>query len=72
MNTAYHFVLECHRLKENFDSLWDKLKTKARDLNSVDGDQIVNFFTNLDQHHKIFFLLGGLQLPFDNITGNSV
>ena len=29
--------------KENFDSLWDKLKTKARHFNPVDGDQIVNF-----------------------------
>ena len=59
-------------MKENLDSLWDKLKTKARNLNPTDGDQIVNFITNLDQHHKMLLLLGGLQLPFDNITTNSI
>ena len=48
------------------------MKTKARNLNPIDGDQIVNFITNLDQHSKIILLLGGLQLPFDNITTNSI
>ena len=35
--------VECPRFKENLDSLWDKLKTKVRHLNPIDGDQIVNF-----------------------------
>ena len=52
-------------------SLWDKLKTRAGDLNPVDGDQIVNFIANLDQH-KMLPLLGGLQLPFHDITTNSI
>ena len=56
--------------KNNFDSLWEKLKTKARHLNPVDGDQIVDFITNLDQHNKMFLLLGGLQLQFDDPTAN--
>ena len=51
---------------------WDKLKTKARDLNPVNGVQVVNFITNLDQHHKMLLLLGGLQLLFDNITKNPI
>ena len=42
------------------DSLWDKLKTKARHLNPIDGDQIVTFITNLDQHNKMLLLLEGL------------
>ena len=32
----------------------------------------MNFITNLDQHHKMLLLLGGLQLPFDSITTNSI
>ena len=56
MVTINRFLLECPGFKENFDSLWDMLKTKAGDLNPVDEDQIVNFITNLDQHHKRFFI----------------
>ena len=49
-----------------------QVENQARHLNPIDGDQIVNFMTNLDQHHKIFLLSGGLQLPFDNIIANSI
>ena len=70
--TVNHFLLECPGFKENLDSLWEKLKTKARHLNHVDGDQIVDFITNLDQHIKMLLLLGGLQLPFDDLTTNSI
>ena len=71
VETVNHFLLECPGFKENLDSLWDKLKTKARHLNPIDGDQIVNFITNLDQHNQMLLLLGGLQLPFDDLTANS-
>ena len=55
VETVNHFLLECSGFKESLDSgfkesldsLWDKLKTKARHLNPVDGDQIVDFITNL-------------------------
>ena len=72
METVNHFFLECPGFKENLESLWEKLKTKARHLNPVDGDQIVDFITNLDQHNKMFLLLGGLQLQFDDLTTNSI
>ena len=61
MEIVNHFLFECPKFKENIDSLWDKLKTKARHLNPIDRDQIVNFITNLDQHHKMLLLFGGLQ-----------
>ena len=65
METVNHFLLECSGFKENLDSLWNKLKTKARHLNPVDGDRIVDFITNLDQQNKILLLFDrGLQLPF--------
>ena len=48
------------------------LKTKSRHLNPVDRDQIVDFITNLDQHNKMLHLLGGLQLPFDDLTATSI
>ena len=70
--TVNHFLRACPGFKENLDSLWEKLKTKARHLNPVDGDQIVDFITNLDQHNKMLLLLGGPQLPFDDLTANSI
>ena len=72
MKTVNHFLRECPGFKENLDSLWDKLKTKARHLNLADGDQIVTFITNLDKHNKMLLLLGGLQLPFNDLTANSI
>ena len=68
VKTVDQILLDFPGFKENFDSLWNKLKTKAKDLNTVDGDQIVNFITNLDQHHKMRLLLGSVRLPFDDIT----
>ena len=32
----------------------------------------MDFITNLDQHNKMLLLLGGLQLPFDDLTANSI
>ena len=73
VETANHFLLECPGFKENHESLWDKLKTKARHFNPVDGGQIVDFITNLDQHNKMLLYLGGLQLPLDDdLTANSI
>ena len=46
-----------------------KLKTRVR---PVDGEQIVDFVIDLDKHNKILLLLGGLQLPFDDLTANSI
>ena len=40
VETVNHSLLELSEFKENLDSLWDKLKTKARHLNPVDGDKI--------------------------------
>ena len=59
VETVNHFRLESPGFKENLDSLWDKLKTKARHLNPIDGDQTVNFITNLDQHNKMLLPFGG-------------
>ena len=32
----------------------------------------MNFIANLDRHNKMLLLLGGLQLPFDDLTANSI
>ena len=72
VETVNHFLLECPGFEENLDFLWDKLKTKAKHLNPIDEDQVVNFITNVNQHNKMLLLLGGLQSPFDNLTANSI
>ena len=45
VETVNHSLLECPGLKENLDFLSDKLKTKAKHLNPIDGDQIVDHHT---------------------------
>ena len=72
VETVKHFLLDCPGFKGNFDTLWEKFETKVRELNPIDGDQNVNFITNLDQHHKMLLLLGSLQLPFDNTAIYSI
>ena len=32
----------------------------------------MNFITKLDQHNKMLLLLGGFQLPFNNLTANFI
>ena len=36
--------------------------------NQADGVNICQFTDNLDHHQKVVLLLGGLCLPFDNVT----
>ena len=36
--------------------------------NQADGVNICQFIDDLDRHHKVLLFLGGLCLPFDNVT----
>ena len=63
-----HFILNCPSFKDYFALLWHKLKVKVHKPNPVDGSLISNFVDNLDQHSKMLLLLGGLPLPFDQMT----
>ena len=40
--------------------------------NQADGVNICQFIDNLDRHHKVLLLLGGLCLPFDNATNTVI
>ena len=40
--------------------------------NQADGVNICQFIDNLDRHHKVLLLLGGLCLPFDNVTNTLI
>ena len=40
--------------------------------NKDDGINICQFIDNLDHHHKVLLLLGGLYLPFDNVTNTLI
>ena len=63
-----HFLLDCSYFRNNFDSLWNKLKLKIVQSNQTDGVYVCNFITNLDQNNKVLPLLGGLALPLDSKT----
>ena len=63
-----HFLLGRSYFKQHFLSLWRNLKLKIIVSNQADRVNICWFIDNLDRHHKILLLLGGLCLPFDNVT----
>ena len=67
-----HFLLDCSCFKQNFLSLWRNLKIKITVSNQANGVNICQFIDNLDRHHKVVLLLGGLCLPFDNVTNTLI
>ena len=68
IESVTHFLLDCSYFRNNFDSLWSKLKLKIAQSNQTDGVYICKSITNLDRHNKVLLLLGGLALPFDSET----
>ena len=68
IESATHLFLDCSYFRNNFELLWNKLKSKIAGSNPTDGAYICNFIENLDGHNKVLLLLGGLALPFDNET----
>ena len=68
IESVIHLLLDCSYSRNNFDSLWNKLKLKIAQSNQRDEVYICNFITNLDRHDKVLLLLGGLVLLFDSET----
>ena len=68
IESVTHFLLDCSYFRNNFDSLWNKLKLKIAQSNQTDGVYICNFITNLDRNNKVLLLLDGLALPLDSTT----
>ena len=50
----------------------EKFKIKITVSNQADGVSICQFIDNLDHHHKVVLLLGGLCLPFDIVTNTLI
>ena len=63
-----HFLVDCLSFKDNFESLWSNLRQKIISSNPSDGTQISHFISSLDIQQKVLLLLGGLPLPFDQVT----
>ena len=63
-----HFLRDCPFFQKNVDSVWLNIKARITETNPIDGTQICNFISNLDGDSKVLLLLGGLPLPFDNVT----
>ena len=72
IESVTHFFLGCSYFKQNFLSLWRNLKLKITVSNQADGVNICRFIDNLDSHHRVLLLLGGLCLPFDNVTNTLI
>ena len=66
------FCFVCKQDVERVLSLWKNLKIKITVSNQADGVNICQFIDNLDRHHKVLLLLGGLCLPFDNVRNTLI
>ena len=64
----YHFVVNCPNIREEFESLWSNLKNKVISSSPLDGSAVAGFISNLAPQERLQLLLGGLPLPFDNLT----
>ena len=65
-----HFFLDCSYFRNNFESLWNKLKIEIARSNPTDRAYTCIFNNNLDGNNKVLVLFGGegLALPLDNET----
>ena len=63
-----HFLPDFPFFKENVDSIWLNIKARITETNPLDGTQICNFISNLGRDSEVLQLLGGLPVPFDNVT----
>ena len=66
IESVTHFLLDCSYFRNNFNSLWNKLKLKIAQSNQTDRVYICNFITNLDRNNTVLLLSGGLALPLDS------
>ena len=57
IESVTHFFLDCSNFRNNFKSLWNKLKLKM--YCPADGVHICNFIGNLDGHKNVLLLLWG-------------
>ena len=64
----HHHFIECPPFRDYYSSLWSNLKTKIINFNQTDGITMFDFLANLDPHKKVFLLLRGITLPFDDAS----
>ena len=69
IESVTHFLLDCSYFRNDFDSLWNKLKLKIAQSNQTERVYICNFITNLNRNNKVLLLLGGgLAIPLGSET----
>ena len=72
VESVTYFLLNCSYFKQNLLSLWRNLKLKITVFNQANGVNICQFIDDLDRHHNVLLLLGGLCLPFHNVTNTFI
>ena len=65
-------LLDCPNFSDNREFLWSKLNQKVIACNPSDKTHISHFFSSFDREQRILLLLGGLHLPYDQVTVNVV
>ena len=60
IESVTHFLLDCSYFRNNFESLWKKLKIKIARSNPIDRTYICNFNKYFDGNNRVFLLLGDL------------
>ena len=59
IESVTHLFLDYSYSRNNFESLWNKLKFKIAGSNRTNGAYIFNLIENLDGHNKVLLLSGG-------------
>ena len=59
IESVTHLFLDCSYSRNNFESLWNKLKFKIAGSNRTNGAHIFNLIENLDGRNKVLLLSGG-------------
>ena len=54
-----NYIESVKHFRNNFESLWNKLKIKIARSNPIGGAYICNFIKNLDGNNRVLLLSGG-------------
>ena len=68
----YHFLLYCKIMMPEWDIFWTKLFSMIRTIATTESIVIVHFIKNLDDFCKVLLLTGGLKLPFQHETNETI
>ena len=68
----FHFMSRCNIMKPEWDRFWEKLLSIVEVNCRQECDILTHFLRNLDNYSRVLLLSGGLKLPFQKHTCDTV